>query len=171
MSKTFEKRFQILDLNEINVLALYKDCLVPKEELGKNPDNEIRTKIFDMKSCGKDSPEFVFDKSYIEAHFATIKYLLGQTKVCHEQLGGFTIPMGAMKYTDRIWVKDNSALLALYYLGVAAEVLPKFSKSVDGKNIASSLKFTVSAISPADPEFRMQYNKDPNAYVPDSLYD
>ncbi len=89
----------------------------------------------------------------------------------HEQIDGFTVPMGAVKYTNQVWVKDNSALLALYYLGIASKTLPKFTIASDKKSIISSAKYGCPTLSPADPKFKMEYNKDPNAHVPASLDD
>ena len=77
------KKKDYLDLNQENVLSTYKDCLISKEDLGKNPLDEYRIKIFSIKTCGKDSPEVVFNKGKILSNYYNIAHLLGQLKIAH----------------------------------------------------------------------------------------
>lgn len=80
----FNRKIEILELNPTNVLSIYQDCLVPQSDIGKDPENELRVKIFRKEVCGKDSPEIVFSGRQIHKHTNTIHYLLGQLKVTHE---------------------------------------------------------------------------------------
>lgn len=81
-----EKELEFLELNQENVLTIYKRCLIPKEDIGKESDNECRTKIFTVETSGKDSPEIVFNKKNIDSNSKTIRYLFGQLKVTHDAL-------------------------------------------------------------------------------------
>lgn len=83
------ENLDFLDLNQENVLKLYKDCLIPKSDIGIKPDDECRTKIFTVQSCGKDSPEFVFSKKKIVENADVIEHWLGQLKVSHENFERF----------------------------------------------------------------------------------
>ena len=147
------RNLDFLELNQKNVLALYEKCLIPKEDIGKNPDNEIRTKIFTVESCGKDSPEVVFSAEKIDIEGNNIEYLLGQLKVAHDGLSGFTLPMGFINYKNQPWTKDNTTLIALYYLGVGSRILPIFRKIKGTNQIASTTNDVIPSYSQNDPNF------------------
>ena len=87
--KKYNRKLKVLDLNEENVLKLYKMCAIPKDQIGKTPNIEKHTKIFNKEKSGKDSPEIVFDGREINKHTFTIQFLLGQLKVIHDQLKRF----------------------------------------------------------------------------------
>lgn len=140
-----------IELNQKNVLEIYKKCLISKENIGKDPADEVRTKVFTVESCGKDSPEVIFSKQKLLEFRPHIKYLLGQLKVTHESVKAFTLPMGFINYKDEPWTKDNTTLMALYYLGVAANIMPQFAKTPHASNIASTTKSLPFRWSPEDP--------------------
>ena len=152
------KKLEDLELNQENVLQLYKQCLVPKQNIGIEPKNELRIKIFTVESCGKDSPEFVFNKNVIDDNIDIIEHYLGQLKIAHENFKEFTLPMGFINYKNEPWTKDNGTLMALYYLAVASKIIPVFTKLPDCDKIASSSESISPALSPNDPGFKLLYD-------------
>lgn len=140
-----------VNLDQKNVLEVYKSCMIPKENIGKDPEDEVRTKVFTVDSCGKDSPEMVFSRKKLAEHRFRIKYLLGQLKVTHDSLQAFTLPMGFINYKNEPWTKDNGTLMALYYLGVATGSMPQFATTPEASNIASTTKKLTLRLSPEDP--------------------
>lgn len=152
------KNLDFLDLKQDNVLTLYKDCLISGSDIGVHPEDECRTKIFTIQSCGKDSPEFVFSKKKIEENTDIIEHWLGQLKVSHQKTKAFTLPMGFINYKDEPWTKDNGTLMALYYLAVASKALPVFTKLPDSTKVASSALLISPALSPNDPDFKDLYD-------------
>ncbi len=151
---------EFLDLNQENVLTLYKECLIPKSDVGINPDDECKTKIFSIQSCGKDSPEVVFNKKKIEDNTEIIEHWLGQLKVSHDSIKGFTLPMGFINYNNETWTKDNTTLMALYYLAIASKSLPIFTKLPDSTKVASSALLVEPSLSPKDSNFKNLYDID-----------
>lgn len=145
-------KIDYLDLNQENVLSIYKDCQIPKEDIGKNPLDEYRTKIFTIESCGKDSPEMVFSKSKIFLQSYNIAHLLGQLKVSHDG-ATFSLPMGFINYKNEPWTKDNGTLMALYYLGVASDFIPIFKKMTNSDKIISTAVYVVPTFSINDPNY------------------
>ena len=141
----------IRELNQASVLEVYKACLVAKEDTGKNPDDEVRTKVFTVESSGKDAPEVIFSKERLSRYEVDIKYLLGQLKVTHDRMEAFTLPMGFINYKNEPWTKDNTTLMALYYLGVAGQNMPLFTKIPNSNNVTSSLQLVRPSVSPNDP--------------------
>lgn len=131
-------KLDYLDLNQENVLRLYKECLVLKEDIGKNPYDEYRTRIFTTKTCGKDSPEIVFSNSKITLYSYEIAHLLGQLKVSHAEHKAFTLAMGFIDFNNQPWTKDNATLMALYYLGVASGFMPQFKKLPNSNELIST---------------------------------
>ena len=131
-------KIDYLDLNQENVLSLYKECLIPKEDIGKTPLDEYRTKIFTIKTCGKDSPEVVFSNTKIYLQSYNITHLLGQLKVTHAEHKAFTLAMGFIDFNNVPWTKDNATLMALYYLGVASGFMPQFKKLPNSNELIST---------------------------------
>lgn len=149
------RNLDFLELNQKNVVALYEKCLIPEEDIGKNPHDEIRTKIFTTESCGKDSPEVVFSAEKIDIESMNIEYMIGQLKVAHDGLSGFTLQMGFINYKNQPWTKDNTTLMALYYLGVGSRILPIFRKIKDTNQIASTTNDVIPSYPPNDPDFHL----------------
>lgn len=155
-----DRKMEFLELNQENVLTTYKECLIPKENIGKNPDDECRTKIFTVETCGKDSPEVVFDINKLDEQANNIAFLLGQLKVTHDQATGFTLPMGFLDYKNRQWTKDNTTLMALYYLGIGCNFMPIFKKLPNENKVFSTAKLLVPYYSLKDCKFKPFENKD-----------
>lgn len=132
------KKKDYLDLNQENVLSTYKECLMPKDEIGKTPHKECAVKIFTVESCGKDSPEVVFSREKLLLHYYNIAHLLGQLKVAHGGYPLFNLPMGFINFENKPWTKDNTTLMALYYMGVASRFLPTFKKTPDSDTVYTS---------------------------------
>lgn len=151
VEKYGERYAFIKELKQESVLEIYKACVIAKEDVGKNPDDEIKTKVFTVKTCGKDSPEVTFSKKQISQYTDHIKYLLGQLKVVHDRVQSFTLPMGFVNYQNQPWTKDNTTLMALYYLGVANRCLPQFARIPDSNHVASNLQLIRPSVSPSDP--------------------
>lgn len=59
-------------------------------------------------------------------HRESIRYLLGQLHAVHLNRKTMSVPYGLMNYKGENWTKENVALYALYYLGVASLTLPDF---------------------------------------------
>lgn len=149
-----KRKLDYLDLNQENVLSVYKECLIPKEDIGKNPEDECKTKIFTVESCGQDSPEVVFSEEKIDINLPNIEFLLGQLKVTHDCMKGFTLPMGFINYKNEPWTKDNGTLMALYYLGVGSYLLPIFTRIPDTNKIASTTFKVAPSFPTSDPRCR-----------------
>ena len=152
------EKLEMLELNQENVLELYKKCLVPKSDIGMNPNNELRTKIFTIESCGKDSPEVVFNKKAIDDNEDIIEHYLGQLRVSHDTVRCFTLPMGFFNYKNEPWTKDNTTLMALYYLAIGSSALPIFTKLPNSTKVASSALLIQPSLSPNDPDFKRLFN-------------
>lgn len=154
------RKMDYLDLNQENVLSVYKNCLVPKDKIGTNTDVEHKVKIFSKETCGKDSPEVVFDINKLDEQANNIAFLLGQLKVTHDQATGFTLPMGFLDYKNRQWTKDNTTLMALYYLGVGCNFMPIFKKLPNENKVFSTAILLVPYYSLKDCKFKPFENKD-----------
>ena len=154
------KKKDYLDLNQENVLSTYKDCLIPKEDIGKDPTKECATKIFTQETCGKDSPEVVFSREKILSNYYNIKHLLGQLKVAHVDNPFFTLPMGFINFEDKPWTKDNTTLMALYYLGVASRSIPEFSKAPNSDKLFTSAALIIPTYPKNHPNFIPLVDKD-----------
>lgn len=155
------RRSDYLDLNQENVLTLYKECLIPKEDLGKNPLDEYRTRIFTQKTCGKDSPEVVFSNKAIDMQSYNIAHLLGQLKVTHAEHKAFTLAMGFIDFDNKPWTKDNTTLMALYYLGVASSFMPQFKKLPNSNELISTTFSVVKTYPKSHPNFVPLIKKEP----------
>ncbi|MBQ9859563.1 MAG: hypothetical protein IJO76_02660 [Clostridia bacterium] len=155
-----DKKIDYLDLNQENVLYTYKECLVPKEYIGKYPEEEYKVKIFTEESCGKDSPEIVFNNSKLYLHSYNIAHLLGQLKVTHEGLAAFTLPMGFINFKNEPWTKDNTTLMALYYLGVAADFIPIFKKIPGSDKVMSTTAAVFPSFPKGHPKFVPLFNEE-----------
>ena len=149
-----DKTIDYPDLNQENVLNIYKDCLIPKEDIGKAPHKECAVKIFTKESCGKDSPEIVFNTDKIFSYAYNIAHLLGQLKVAHEGSAAFSLPMGFINYKNEPWTKDNATLMALYYLGVAMDFIPIFEKLPDSDKIFSTAIYIAPTFSTSEPYYK-----------------
>ena len=155
-----KKKLDYLDLNQENVLSIYKDCLMPKEDIGREPNKECAVKIFTKETCGKDSPEVVFSRVKILLNHYNITHLFGQLKIAHVENPFFTLPMGFINFDDKPWTKDNTTLMALYYLGVASRIIPEFSKAPDSDRLFSSAALIIPLFPKGHPNFVPLSEKD-----------
>lgn len=148
-----------IELNEENVLTIYNNCLA-KENNSKNSDL-LPTRIFTKESCGKDSPEIIFKKSKIEEYSSSIEYLYGQLLSVHHSLPYLQPSNGFIDYTVKHWTKENSTLMAFYYLGVANITIMPFILDKKTKQLSTDLFGILPTLSPNDPNFRKKDGQEP----------
>lgn len=145
-----------LELNEENVMRIYNDCVVTEADLPIEEKDVLATKIFTVESCGKDSPTIFFKKQKIEEYSDTIEYLYGQLSFVHLKFPTLEPAKGAVTYQAKIWTRNNSTLMAFYYLGVANVTIMPFILDPDSKEIFTDLIEIKPTLSPNDPRYKKE---------------
>ena len=155
-----DKSYVALDLNEINVQAIFDRCLATGES-----KNETRAEMFYL-SLGynaEDSIPITFDRDVISKNKKSIFYLYGQLDCIHtgkylserQSMGGF-----AVTYAGKTWTQNKAVLLELLYLGcndTVVIILPFEKMKNDSTLIHPSVKPTISPKDPAFPEWWEQH--------------
>ncbi len=143
-----------LDLNETVVQTLFNNCLS-----NSNTKNQSRTILFSVAYGYKPEDEILiaFDKDALEKNKKAIEYLYGQLKDVHngnnvKSTHALSVEDFSTTYTGNSWTHDKGALLKFLYLGCTEETLliKPFSKKLNGTDISSKIKPT---LSPKDPNF------------------
>ena len=145
-----------LELNEENVMRIYNDCVVTEADLPIEEKDVLATKIFTKNSCGKDSPTIFFKKQKLEEHNDTIEYLYGQLSFVHLNIEKIKPELAVVNYQAKHWTKDNNVLTALFYLGVANNVIPLFLFDPTEGSLITYNFFLKPTLSPNDPRYKKE---------------
>ena len=155
-----DKSYVALDLNEINVQAIFERCLATSES-----KNETRAEMFYL-SLGyneEDSTPITFDSDIISKNKKSIMYLYGQLDCVHtgEYLSEWqSMDDFAKIYTGKAWTQNKGVLLEFLYLGSNLEapyISPFYKKFNDKARISSGIKPTLSPKDPSFPEWWEQH--------------
>lgn len=149
--KEKNRTFTPLELDEMNVQALFNRCLA------KPDSKEIASSVLFSRLLGfsgKDEKIIRFDKTKLTDNKPNIEYLYGQLNVVHKNLSTPKFPIADFisLYNEEFWTKDTDTLFKFLYLGVVPElglinpVLAKDKTTVLRRNILPTL-------SPKDPNF------------------
>ena len=139
--------FKNFELSEANVLLLYKRCKATEQTT-----KPLTIKVFHPHLCGQDSPEITFDGSKIIFNMPIIYHMLGQLKAVHDGQSFMASKQGFTNYKGEKWTTKNSAVSALYALGVATTMIKPFINSQD-------MNFSVTDIRALKPRYPFD---DPN---------
>ena len=155
-----DKSYVALDLNEINVQAIFDRCLAKE-----NSKNVSRADVFLLSlGYGKaDSIEMIFDKDILVQNEKSIRYLYGQLDCVHtgkylsqrQSVTDFSI-----SYTGETWTKNKWILFHLLDLACNDDIviiLPFDKSKNDSTLIHPSVKPTLSPKDPAFPEWWEQH--------------
>lgn len=145
-----------LELNEENVMRIYNDCVVTEADLPIEDDDVLATKIFTKNSCGKDSPTIFFKKQKLEEYSDTVLYLYGQLSLVHLNIEKIKPELAVATYQAKLWTRDNNILMALFYLGVANDVIPVFRFDPTEGSLITYNFFLKPTLSPDDPRYKKE---------------
>ena len=146
--------YYIRELNENEVKTLFATCLA-----NSKTKHQSRTILFSVAYGYKPEDEILiaFDKDTLEKNKKAIEYLYGQLLDIHKGNNinaskAYSEHDFSIKYNETKWTKDRSCLLKFLYLGCTEETLliKPFSKKLNGTDISSKIKPT---LSPKDPNF------------------
>lgn len=145
------KREDVLELNEENVISLYRDCLATPD----TPENRVhKTKFIDSEKI----PEIELDQNKIIESYSKIQFLLGQLYYTHlinrERISRpLSMSQGFINYKSEPWTQNQTFLFALYYLSHACASLEKFDSHGNAYPIDDLIGGWTPTLSPNDPAF------------------
>ena len=151
-----DEHFNPLDLNEINVQAIFNRCLA-KDGTKEFILSEFTSTIVGFK---KDEVSLVtFDKTEFLANKRNINYLFGQLQAVHTKLQRPSVLDFLMVYSGKKWTSDRITLMKLLYLGATEEqsVIDFFEPENLTTSIYPIVKPTLSPKDPAFPEWWEQH--------------
>lgn len=140
--------YTCLDLNEINVQAIFNRCLA-------RPDSQETTgSVLFWRAFGyeKEDTGVSFDKAKILSNQKNILYLFGQLYMIQTKEDVFKIPSFCKKYDGNDWTNSKTSILQLLYLGSSEGfriIMPLMAKQ-DGTKLLCHVPVT---LSPKDPAF------------------
>lgn len=70
--------------------------------------------------------------------------------------------MGFIDYKNQPWTKDNTTLMALYYLGVGSNIILPFKKVPNSDKVVTNTYGILPTISPNDPNFKKMNDARPS---------
>ena len=143
-----------LELNKENVMKVLFDC-----KATENSTNTI-TSTFYSKTSTRKAPPVKLDTTKLFSYSNLISYLFGQLKSIHKRQETMSPAEGIFNYKGEKWTDDNRALFALYYLGTADVIFPKF---IDGEKSAITPDLSTRydglltpTFAPYDPNFKLE---------------
>ena len=145
--------FKPLDLNEMNVQAIFKRCLITDSTDEKN----IIHSILYGESTGfsKLGKQISFDKQKLFEDTDTIKFLYGQLQSSHNNITRIPIKNSNKKYDGQNWTTNDGVIMELFHLGHAINIISPFY-ILNNNVLANSMKFEPT-LSPKDPKFAEWY--------------
>lgn len=148
IQKETEGKFKPLELDEMNVQALFNRCLATEG----TTETTASSLYFSSLGWEKEDDGLLFVKNQIRANQKNIQYLLGQLKPVHEGQHILTLENMTKTYQGTNWATDRAYLMQLLYLGSSDE-LPIFMPLVAKWN-GTTLKLPITpTLSPKDPAF------------------
>jgi hypothetical protein len=144
-----EGNFRPLELNEINVSAIFNRCLP------NTGDSRLSSDLFPtlLGYPEKDSIILGFDKSTILKNKTEIQYLFGQLNSVHNQKNILTIEDFFDNYLNKKWTSEKPAILELLYLGNCREIDLINPFNAHKKNTTRFIEQIKPTLSPKDPNF------------------
>lgn len=144
--------FKNHELTEENVFLAYKRCKATEKTKQTLP-----IKVFHPHLCGQDSPEILFDAEKVATNLVSIYHMLGQLKAVHDGQSFMASKQGFTNYKGQKWTTKNSALSALYALGIASTSITPFLKN-PGMNFSVT---DIRLLKPTYPLDDPNYSKNP----------
>ena len=141
-------QFTPLELNELNVQAIFHRCLAAKDD---DLDN-LSMRVLFQRDLGydEDSKPVYFNKKKVDQNKQNIFYLLGQLRSLHSSDSNITSAESVYKYDDVQWTDDTVTLMMLYQLGeITKGILPFVKRS----NTATIVLSITPTLSPKDTNF------------------
>ena len=144
------KREDAIELNEENVVSLYRDCLATPD----TPEGNSHRSNFIYSD---KMPDIQLDYEKIKQNRGKVSFLYGQLYYTHlihrenDELTSLSMSQGVVNYKSEAWTQNQSILFALYYLGVASSVIETFDPR--GKTYPYNYDSLVPTFSPNDPAF------------------
>lgn len=140
------KSFTPLELNEGNVQAIFKRCLITEQTT-----DTIGTSIMDVElGLLKEHVPVLFDKKKIVQDKRAIQYLYGQLLNRHQGKSSISLNEVFQTYNGETWTESNGVVLSFLHLGSATTSIMPF----DCQTKVAPLPFLYPAtLSPKDPDF------------------
>ncbi len=150
--KNDKPEFQPLDLNEMNVQAIFKRCLTTNNS--PKPGEDYNSVIFGRDGgYAEDHQPVCFNIKQLRANDETIRFLFGQLQAIHQGKKQFSVEDSILKYNGTNWTSNKGIMMELLYLGEASATITPFIAKTGKANVA----LVKPTLSPKDPKFAEWY--------------
>ncbi len=142
IQKETKGKFEPLELDEMNVQAIFNRCLATKD----TPESDEQLSMLFKKVMGYDQDDtpIVFSKSKIGQNKGNILYLLGQLSSVHKGSRFITAKESIFRYDEKKWTTDTATIMKLYHLAEASNGMDPFVKKYNRATTTPSVKPTLS---------------------------
>lgn len=127
--------FEPLELNEENVVKVYKKCRYTDDSADYTPA---------YMYSNRNDVVYLFDTAKLKENAKAIEYLLGQTIVAHNGEERFRFPYLSLKHDNQMWTEDHIMLSKLIMLGIGSGIITSIVPPENMVNIKRSIKKSLS---------------------------